>query len=108
MKKVTIVNGSPNKQGNTAHLVEVLLSQIDHKRISINKVELSAHKKINHCIGCDFCKKNDMHQCAFNDGLNPIINDIRNSDILIIACPIYFFNFNSLTKALIDRLFYSI
>jgi multimeric flavodoxin WrbA len=32
---------------------------------------------------------------------------VRNSDVLVIACPIYFFNFNSLTKAFIDRLFYS-
>lgn len=48
-----------------------------------------------------------MHKCIFDDGLNEVIAEVRNSDLLVIACPIYFFNFNSLTKAFIDRLFYS-
>ena len=64
-------------------------------------------KRINHCMGCDSCKKNDRHKCVFDDGLNDVIAEVRNSDLLIIASPIYFFNFNSLTKAFIDRLFYS-
>lgn len=39
--------------------------------------------------------------------MNEVIAEVRNSDILVVAFPIYFFNFNSLTKAFIDRLFYS-
>ncbi|MEN6373420.1 MAG: flavodoxin family protein [Smithella sp.] len=107
MKNATIVLGSPNTKGNTARLVEAMLSVIDDKDISIKKIELSKLKRINHCMGCDSCKKNDMHKCIFDDGLNEVIAEVRNSDLLVIACPIYFFNFNSLTKAFIDRLFYS-
>ena len=77
------------------------------KSILIKKIELSKLKRINHCMGCDSCKKNDMHKCVFDDGLNDVIAEVRNSDLLVIASPIYFFNFNSLTKAFIDRLFYS-
>lgn len=107
MKSATIVLGSPNTKGNTARLVEAMLSVIDNKNISIKKIELSKLKKINHCMGCDSCKKDDMHKCIYDDGLNEVIAEVRNSDLLVIACPIYFFNFNSLTKAFIDRLFYS-
>lgn len=107
MKSATIVLGSPNTKGNTARLVEAMLSVIDNKNISIKKIELSKLKKINHCMGCDSCKKNDMHKCIYDDGLNEVIAEVRNSDLLVIACPIYFFNLNSLTKAFIDRLFYS-
>ncbi len=107
MKNTTIVLGSPNVKGNTACLVEAMLSVIDNKSILIKKIELSKLKRINHCMGCDSCKKNDMHKCVFDDGLNDVIAEVRNSDLLVIASPIYFFNFNSLTKAFIDRLFYS-
>jgi multimeric flavodoxin WrbA len=107
MKNATIVLGSPNAKGNTARLVEAMLSVIDNENILIKKIELSKLKKINHCMGCDSCKKNDLHKCIFDDGLNEVIAEVRNSDLLVIASPIYFFNFNSLTKAFIDRLFYS-
>ncbi len=107
MKNATIVLGSPNAKGNTARLVEAVLSVIDTESISIRKIELSKLKRINHCMGCNSCKKNDMHKCVFDDGLNDVITEVRNSDLLVIASPIYFFNFNSLTKAFIDRLFYS-
>jgi multimeric flavodoxin WrbA len=107
MKNATIVLGSPNAKGNTARLVDAVLSAVDNESISIRKIELSKLKRINHCTGCDSCKKNDMRKCVFDDGLNDVIAEVRNSDLLIIASPIYFFNFNSLTKAFIDRLFYS-
>lgn len=107
MKNATIILGSPKTNGNTARLVEAMLSVIDNKNVLIKKIELSKLKKINHCTGCDSCKKNDLHKCIFDDGLNEVIAEVRNSDLLVIAFPIYFFNFNSLTKAFIDRLFYS-
>jgi multimeric flavodoxin WrbA len=107
MKNATIVLGSPKTKGNTSRLVEAMLSVIDNKSLGIKKIELAKFKRINHCKGCDSCKKNDLHKCIFDDGLNEVIAEVRKSDLLIIACPIYFFNFNSLTKAFIDRLFYS-
>ncbi len=107
MKNATIVLGSPNTKGNTARLVEAMLSGIDNDNIAVNKIELSKLERIDHCIGCDVCKTDDMHKCIHDDGLNDIIAEVRNSDLLVIAFPIYFFNLNSLTKAFIDRLFYS-
>ena len=107
MKNATIVLGSPNTEGNTARMVEAMLSGIDNDNITVNKIELSKLERINHCIGCDVCKTDDMHKCIHDDGLNDIIAEVRNSDLLVIAFPIYFFNLNSLTKAFIDRLFYS-
>ena len=107
MKNATIVLGSPNTKGNTARLVEAMLSGIDNDNIAVNKIELSKLERIDHCIGCDVCKTDDMHKCIHDDGLNDIIAEVRNSDLLVIAFPIYFFNINSLTKAFIDRLFYS-
>ncbi len=107
MKKATIVLCSPKPNGNTARLVNAMLSEISNENILIKKIELSKFKEINHCTGCDACKRNNFHECVFDDGLNDVIAEVRSSEILVIACPIYFFNVNSLTKAFIDRLFYS-
>lgn len=107
MKTLTMVVGSPKVNGNTSKIVESILSEIDHNFIKVNKFELSNLKNVKHCTGCDSCKRNGNHNCIFDDGLNEIIHTIRKSDMTIIASPVYFFNFNSLTKAFIDRLFYS-
>lgn len=107
MKNLTIVLGSPRAKGNTARLVEAMVSVIEDRDISVKEIELSKMKRINHCVGCDSCKRNDMCKCVFDDGLNEVIAEVRKTDLLVIASPIYFFNFNSLTKAFIDRLFYS-
>lgn len=107
MKKATIVLGSPNIQGNTARLAGAMISGMESENIIIKKYELSNLRDVYHCTGCNACKQDDMHKCIFDDGLNDIISEVRDSDLLVIASPIYFFTFNSLTKAFIDRLFYS-
>ena len=107
MKKATIVLGSLNIRGNTARLADAMISGMESNNIVIKKYELFKLKQVNHCTGCNSCKKNDAHKCIFDDGLNDIISEVRDSELLVIASPIYFFNFNSLTKAFIDRLFYS-
>ena len=107
MKRAILINGSPNTNGNTSRLVKSMISGVNQEKTSLSVIYLSTIKRLNHCIGCNKCKTSDKHMCVFDDGLNEIIADVRSSDVLIISSPIYFFNFNSLTKAFIDRLFYS-
>jgi multimeric flavodoxin WrbA len=105
--KVMIINGSPNLKGNTSMLIDSLISGINQNITEVIKVNLCTMKRINHCMGCNKCKTDNEHMCIFDDGLNKVIAEGRKSDILVFASPIYFFSLNSLTKACMDRLFYS-
>jgi len=106
MNVVTIL-GSSRKNGNSKKCLDSALDGIKENTTNIENIHLGNLKSVLHCIGCDACKRNGNYTCILNDELNPVINKIRNSDAVIISTPIYFFGFNSLTKAFIDRAFYS-
>lgn len=100
MKKVLAFMGSPRKGKNTDKLLEYLLDGIDEKNYKINKIYLK-DKNINPCTGCECC--GEIGSCVSNDGMDEIYSEIDNSDIIILAAPIYFNSVNGMTKNMIDR-----
>ncbi len=100
MRKVLALMGSPRKKKNTDELLEYLLEGIRKKDYSIDKIYL-ADKQIYPCSGCDYCGK--VEGCVSKDDMNTIYDGFDNSDIIIVAAPIYFNSVNGLTKNLIDR-----
>lgn len=100
MKKVLALMGSPRKDKNTDKLLESLLEGIRENDYEINKIYLK-DKKINPCMGCDYCAKTG--DCVFKDDMEHIYDQIDNSDIIILAAPIYFNSVNGISKNLIDR-----
>lgn len=100
MKKVLALMGSPRKRRNTDNLLEYILDGIRVNNYEINKIYLSDNK-INPCTGCDYCGK--VESCVNNDDMSLIYEAFDNSDIIILAAPIYFNSVNGLTKNMIDR-----
>jgi multimeric flavodoxin WrbA len=106
MKVVTIL-GSSRQKGNSKKALDASIDGVKENTSNIEIISLGKLKTVLHCLGCDACKRNRNNTCILNDDLNDVIIKIRNADSIIISTPIYFFGFNSLTKAFIDRAFYS-
>lgn len=100
MKKVLALVGSPRKGKNTDNLLEFLLDGIRENDYEINKIYL-IDKKINPCTGCDYCGR--IEACVSKDDMSSIYEGFDNSDIIILAAPIYFNSVNGMTKNMIDR-----
>ncbi len=100
MKKILALMGSPRMNKNTDKLLDFMLEGVDKDEFQVNKVYLNK-LKINACTGCDHCAKTAL--CVFDDGMTDIYNEFDNSDIVILAAPIYFNSINGLTKTVIDR-----
>ncbi|WP_066852932.1 flavodoxin family protein [Halodesulfovibrio spirochaetisodalis] len=101
--KVTIVHGSPRKKGNTHKMVEALCDGFapDTEISSFEAQKLTA----SGCLGCMTCKgKSD--RCVINDDLTPVYDAMHESDVLVIASPIYFGDVTAQAKNFIDRLFH--
>lgn len=103
--KVLLINGSPNKEGNTF----IALSEVA-KALESNGVEteiISIGKKaVQGCIACNRCKEHG--RCIFNDELyNKIQSKLEEADGLIVGSPVYYAGPNGSLCALLDRLFYS-
>lgn len=99
--KVVAFNGSPRKNGNTYHALEVVLGVLKEEGIETELIQL-ADKKINHCLGCYKCKGN--RKCmAQKDDINDLIDKILEADGILLGSPTYFANASSKMKAFIDR-----
>lgn len=100
MKKVLAIMGSPRKNKNTNKALDYLLDGIDKNTFHIEKIYLR-DLKINYCTGCDNCGKTGS--CVFKDDMDLLYEGFDNSDIIILASPLYFNSVNGLTKNIIDR-----
>ena len=101
--KILIVNGSPRPLGNTSRLVTEAEKISKAYGYECDVVHLRKYKNLKHCVHCDYCTT--QNKCIHKDDLGEVLLNIDNYDGIIIASPIYFFTWNSLTKTFIDRLY---
>ena len=94
------VYGSPRKGGNTGILLEEFLRGASQSGSTIERMYLS-QIPIKGCQSCKGCAVSG--QCVIEDGMQEVYKALDNSDRIVIASPIYFYNVTSQTKAMIDR-----
>ena len=104
MKKVTILNGSPRRNGNSAVLADQLAEGV---RNAGGEVQLfNIHEMdIRPCTGCESCQEPPGSGCVINDGMREVYQRIIGSDVVVFAGPVYWFNVSAQTKTAIDRLY---
>jgi multimeric flavodoxin WrbA len=90
-----IIFSSPNKNGKTMKFLKKKLDVSDADFVFVYE------KKINPCVGCDFCKVSK--RCKFVDDMAEIYKIFEESECIVFASPIYNFSFPSPMKAIIDR-----
>ena len=56
------------------------------------------------CIGCDACKK-DLGNCVQKDGFQPLIQEIKEADAIVMGTPVYWYYISAQFKMLVDRLY---
>jgi len=101
--KVLAINGSAQKDGNTAALIHHVFEELHKEGIETELIQL-AGKKIRGCTVCLKCFQNKDRRCAVtNDVLNECIEKMLAADAIILGSPTYFSNVTTEMKALIDR-----
>lgn len=100
--KIIVLAGSPHKKGtsNTLALEFVRGAKESGKEVEI--IDL-AHTDIHPCMGCDACGMNG--DCVQKDKGNEILNKILESDAIVFASPVYYYNVSSQLKMMIDRFY---
>lgn len=101
--KVIAINGSPRKEGNTAHLLRTVLTELESEGIETELIHIGG-KKIQGCIACMKCWENQDRKCIINtDIVNECIAKMTEADAIIIGSSTYFTDVTAETKAFIDR-----
>ena len=102
MKIIGIV-GSPRVDGNTQKLIEIILASGTEKGAETKIFNLN-EMDIKGCQSCYHCKTTD-EDCALNDDMNKLFEEIKQSDTVIIGSPIYFGQMSAQLKIFVDRHF---
>lgn len=99
-KKILILSGSPRKNGNSDILCDSFAKGARESGNAVEKIRI-AEKNIACCRACYACRQSGV--CAINDDMNEIMQKIIDSDVLVLASPVYFYSISAQLKAVIDR-----
>lgn len=101
--KVVAFNGSPRKEGNTAHLLQAVLESVQANDIETEFVQVGG-RPLQGCTACMECKENQDKRCAITkDKLNEYLEKMIEADGIVVGSPTYFADLSAEAKALLDR-----
>lgn len=100
MKAVALL-ASPRKKGNSNGLAESLTSILAENGYAITPYYLN---DLNYrgCQACNGCKTRS-EVCVLLDDLRPVLADVKEADVVIMASPVYWGDVSAQLKAFIDR-----
>lgn len=104
--KYCILMASPRKNGNTSKLLDPFVEELELQQIQYDLIWLY-DKHIEPCIACRECQKDwTAFGCRYSDDMQEIFDKVYDSDVIVLATPIYSWYCTPPMKALLDRLVY--
>ncbi|MCX8021768.1 MAG: flavodoxin family protein [Syntrophorhabdaceae bacterium] len=101
--KVLILNGSARgKKGVTGRVLRPFIDGLVENGVQVKEMEVS-NMNISPCISCFSCMHKTPGVCSIKDDMAGIYKELKESDILVLATPVYADNMSSQLKAVIDR-----
>lgn len=104
--KILVLNGSPRPNGNTAGMVKTFRQAAEghgHQVKMFNVCKMN----IKGCLACEYCHGKGRGQCVQKDDMQEIYAELNDTEMLILAAPIYYHGISGQLKCVIDR-FYSV
>ena len=107
MKKIFIIDGGPRKNFNTASMLQKFAEgassvsdQIEVKTVRLYGMDYKG------CMSCMACKIKGKasNVCKYKDALTPILEEIAQSDGLVMGSPIYFGDVTGQMRTFLERL----
>ena len=85
---ILFINGSPNKNGNTAALAAELLKDHEYETLNLTDYTIGAYG-----------------QDLPGDGLDAVIGAMKQADIVVIGSPLYWHNICGSVRNMLDRFY---
>lgn len=101
--KITILNGSPRMGGNTEIMADAFMEEAKKNGHEVTKLNVGQMDVIG-CMACESCFANDG-VCVIEDDMPEILSVLDETDLVVLASPIYWFDITAQLKAVIDRLY---
>ncbi|MDO4413957.1 MAG: flavodoxin family protein [Erysipelotrichaceae bacterium] len=102
--KVLVLNGSPRPTGTTAAMISTFRESAANKGHDVTVIDV-CRKNINGCLACEFCHNKGEGRCAQKDDMEEIYRHLKDTNLLILASPIYYHGISGQLKCVIDRFY---
>ena len=100
MKKIFCLVGSRRKNGNTAWFIKNICDKLNTQNFEIEWA-FPQDYRIGPCMGCNSCFSKT--KCIYDDDIHLLQRKILESDIFIIASPVYIHYMTGDLKLILDR-----
>ena len=103
--KILVLNGSPRPNGNTAAMVKTFKDEAEaagHQVVAFNVCKMN----IKGCLACEYCHGKGHGTCIQKDDMQEIYSELADTEMIVLAAPIYYHGISGQLKCVIDR-FYS-
>lgn len=97
---ILILKGSPNRNGSSSLLADQFAKGAEEAGHTVKAVYV-AYADIHPCTGCNSCGY--AGPCTQKDGMQAIKEAVLNTDMLVLATPLYYFGMSAQLKICIDR-----
>ncbi len=104
MKKIVILNGSPRRNGNTSALIKAFTQGAESAGNTVTEFFLDS-MEIHGCRGCFGGHSSQECPCVQKDDMSQIYPAVKESDVVVLATPLYYWNMSGQIRTAIDRLF---
>ena len=101
--KITILNGSPRKE-NTAAMVDAFAEGAKDAGHEVDILHVGK-MKIAGCLGCEYCHTRGEGKCVQKDDMEKVIPAYLDSDMIVFATPVYYFDMTAQLSAAIQRVY---
>ena len=101
MKRVLIISASPRLNSNSEALAKAFARGAEEAGHETELISLRG-RSVNFCRGCFVCQK--KLRCVIRDDADAICQKALNTDVLVFATPIYYYEMSGQLKTLLDRL----
>jgi multimeric flavodoxin WrbA len=101
--RVVCLLGSPRKNANSSIIAERFCAAArgygaEVRTFTLNDLDFRG------CQGCYVCKTK-LDRCVLKDDLTEVLEAVRETDILVLASPVYFWDVTAQMKGFLDRCF---
>jgi len=103
--QICVLNGSPRLHGNTAELLKPFVEELQQSDVTLNNYTL-VQMNVASCKGCYHCQDvQGEYGCYQQDDMHTIAKSIMESDLIVLATPIYIWYCTTELKAVLDRFY---
>ena len=103
--KILVLNGSPRPKGSTKGMVEAFREGAVSAGHRVDVVDV-CRMKIGGCLACEYCHTKGRRECVQKDDMQEIYALLKETEMLVLASPIYYHGISGQLKCVVDR-FYS-